>query len=290
MARQFEILTDSASDLPASYLETHGVHCIPLGFTMDGVTYEGEDGEHMDVKEFYRRLRGGAMPKTFQVTPAQAEPHIEELLKKGRDVLIVAFSSGLSGTYQSYVTAAETLKDGYPDRKIVVVDSLCASLGEGLFVDYVVKKADSGASIEETAAYAEEIRPRLCHWFTVENLYHLKRGGRVSATTAFVGTLLKIKPVLHVDGEGHLINVGKAVGRKKSISALVDHMQELATLGEEDPIFISHGDCPGDVEYLISLVKEKFGEREIFVNEIGSVIGTHSGAGTLAIFFLGTHR
>lgn len=290
MTRQFAILTDSASDLPAEYFAQHDVHCVPLGFTMDGVTYEGEDGEHMDVKEFYQRLRDGAMPKTFQVTPAQAELHIEELLQAGQDVLVAAFSSGLSGTCHSYEVAAENLREKYPDRKVIVVDSLCASLGEGLFVDYIVKKADSGASIEETAAYAEEIRPHLCHYFTVENLYHLKRGGRVSATTAFVGTLLKIKPVLHVDDEGHLINIGKAVGRKKSIQAMVEHMTELATITEEDPVFISHGDCPGDVEYLVSLLKEKYGEQEYFINDIGSVIGTHSGAGTLAVFFLGRYR
>lgn len=289
MARQFIILTDTGSDLPESYYAEHGIECVPLGFTMDGVTY-GEDGESMEVKKFYELLRAGSMPKTFQITPEQAKRHIEPYASAGKDVLVVSFSSGLSGTYESYLSAAKEILESYPDRKILVVDSLCASLGQGLFVDYIVKKADSGASIEETRDYAEDLKLHICHYFTVYDLYHLKRGGRVSATTAFVGNLLKIKPVLHVDNEGHLIPIGKAMGRKKSISALAEHMTELETLGEDDPIFISHGDCEEDVEYLVSILKTKFGERKIFVNEIGSVIGTHSGAGTLALFFRGKKR
>lgn len=290
MVRKFAIITDSGSDLPASYFTEHDIECIPLGFDMDGVTYGGEDGEMLDVKAFYERLRGGSMPKTFQVTPEQARLHFEPYVKAGRDVLVVAFSSGLSGTCNSYTLAAQTLMEEYPACKIVVVDSRCASMGQGLFVDYIVKKADSGASLEETQAYAEEIRPHMCHFFTVENLFHLKRGGRVSAATAVVGTLLKIKPVLHVDDEGHLIAIGKAMGRRKSIAALYEKMKELSALGENDPVFISHGDCMEDVEYLIDLIRKDFGEREIVVNEIGPVIGSHSGAGTVALFFMGQHR
>ena len=288
--RQFAIITDTASDLPANYYAEHDVYAVRLGFTMDGVTYEGEDGEELDVKEFYARLRSGSQPTTFQATPAQIARCMEQVAAEGKDILGIAFSSGLSGTYESYLAAARTVWEKYPSVKIEVVDSLCASLGQGLFVDYIVKKADSGATLAETAAYAESIRPHICHIFTVEDLFHLKRGGRVSMGTAIVGTLLNIKPVLHVDDEGHLIPIGKSMGRKKSISALVDKMSELQTMTESDPIFISHGDCPKDVAYLISLVKQRFGEREIFVNEIGSVIGTHSGAGTLAIFFMGSHR
>lgn len=290
MSRQFAILTDSSSDLPSEYFALNNLGCVQLGFTMNGKTYGGDDGEEMDVKDFYRELRGGSMPTTFQVPPEQAEKHIERLLKEGQDVLVVAFSSGLSGTANSFVIAARELSERYPERKIFVVDSLCASMGEGLFVDYIVKKADTGASIEETRDYAEELKQHICHYFTVDNLFHLKRGGRVSAATAVVGSLLKIKPVLHVDEEGHLIAIGKAMGRKKSVSALVDHMKELQTLQKDDPIFISHGDCMEDVEYLIKLLKEAFGERVIYVNYVGSVIGTHSGAGTLALFFRGKHR
>ncbi len=288
--RKFAIMTDTASDLPESYLKEHDVTAVRLGFTMDGVSYEGEDGASLDVKEFYTRLRGGSMPTTFQATPDQVEKSMTALAEEGKDILALAFSSGLSGTCESYFAAAKRVSEKYPARKIAVVDSLCASLGQGLFVDYIVKKADSGASLEETKAYAEEIRLHICHIFTVEDLFHLKRGGRVSTGTAIMGTLLNIKPVLHVDDAGHLIPIGKSMGRKKSISALVDKMAELSVIGDGDPIFISHGDCPKDVEFLVSLVKKKFGEREIFINEIGSVIGTHSGAGTLALFFMGKHR
>ena len=290
MARQFVIVTDTGSDLPESYFAEHDVDCVRLGYVMDGETYGEGESASQDVKEFYAKLRAGSMPKTFQVTPDQAYAHIRPFAEAGKDVLVVSFSSGLSGTYESYCTAAKRVEEEFPERKVVVVDSLCASLGQGLFVDYIVKKADSGASVEETWDFAEALKLHICHYFTVDNLYHLKRGGRVSGGAAFVGTLLKIKPVLHVDDAGHLIPVSKAMGRKKSLSALADKMRELNTLEEGDPVFISHGDCIEDVNYLISVIKERFGEREIFVSEIGSVIGAHSGAGTVALFFRGEHR
>ena len=290
MARNFVLMTDTGSDLPDEYYVQHDIARVQLGFTLDGVTYGGDDGAVMDTKKFYELLRGGAMPKTFQVTPAQALAHIEPFVKEGKDVLVISFSSGLSGTYESYCSAAKELAQQYPDVQVRVVDSLCASLGQGLFVDYVVKKADSGASLEETVAYAEELKGHICHFFTVDDLFHLKRGGRVSATTAVVGKMLNIKPVLHVDDAGHLIAIGKAMGRKKSLAALVDKMTELNELDKNDPVFISHGDCQADVDYVIGLLKSRFGTRTVFVNMIGSVIGTHSGAGTVAIFFKGRHR
>ncbi len=290
MERKFAIVTDSASDLPQEYFAAHNVVCVRLGFQLGDTMYGAESGNEMDEKEFYKRLRDGAMPTTFQVTPEQARTHMEPLVKAGQDVLVVAFSSGLSGTANSFAIAARDLKEAYSGRRIEVVDSLCASLGEGLLVDYVVKKADSGATLQETRDYAENLKQHICHFFTVDNLFHLKRGGRVSAATAVVGTMLNIKPVLHVDHEGHLIAIGKAMGRKKSISALVDHMRELQIMGENDPIFISHGDCIDDVNYLISLLKENFPGHEIKYNYVGNVIGTHSGAGTLALFFVGKHR
>lgn len=290
MARNFVIVTDTASDLPESYYTEHNIECVPLGFQLNGVTYGGDIAPDMEIKQFYSLLREGSMPTTFQVTPEQAKQHLEKYAKAGQDVLVVAFSSGLSGTANSYMVVARELMDEYPERKIFVVDSLCASMGEGLFVDYAVRKADSGATIEDTRDYLEDLKQHICHYFTVEDLFHLKRGGRVSATTAVVGTMLKIKPVLHVDHEGHLIAIGKAMGRKKSISAIVEHMKELQTMDKDDPIFISHGDCLDDVDYLVSLIKENFGERKIVVNYIGSVIGAHSGCGTLALFFRGKHR
>ena len=290
MSRHFVIVTDSAADLPQDYYSEHDIECVPLGFIMNDVTYGGEDGAYISEKDFYEKLRNGAKPTTFQVSPEQARKHIEKFVKEGKDVLVCAFSSGLSGTANSFMIAARELSDEYPERKIRVVDSLCASMGQGLFVDYIVKKADSGAGIDETCAYAEALKQHICHYFTVDDLFHLKRGGRVSATTAVIGSMLKIKPVLHVDEEGKLIPIGKAMGRKKSISALVEHMKSLNILEKDDPIFISHGDCEDDVVYLMKLLKEAFGDRKIVVNCIGSVIGTHSGAGTLALFFRGTHR
>lgn len=286
----FQIISDSSCDMPEVYYQEHGIECVNLGLQIEGKLYNGEEGEPISAPAFYEKLRGGAMPTTFQVTPEQVKLHAERFLKEGRDVLAIVFSSGLSGTAHSFQVAAEDLMKKYPQRKFLVVDSLAASMGEGLLLDYVIKKAETGASIEETAAYAESIKLHICHWFTVEDLFHLKRGGRVSATTAMVGTLLNIKPVLHVDDEGHLINMSKAMGRKKSIRALVDRMEELNTIGKDDPVFISHGDCIEDAEFLAKLVKERFGEREIKIHFVGPVIGTHSGAGTLALFFMGTHR
>lgn len=288
--RKFAIVTDSSCDFPKSYYSDHDITCVELGFMMNGTVYAGEDGEAIEIKEFYKALRAGSMPTTFQVSAEQAKNAIEPLVIEGKDVLVIVFSSGLSGTANSFAVAARELTVRYRDRKIMVVDSLCASLGEGLLVDYVIKKADTGASIEETYEYAEGLKLHICHMFTVDNLFHLKRGGRVSATTAVVGSILKIKPVLHVDDDGHLIPIGKAMGRKKSISALVDRMKELSTLEKDDPIFISHGDCMEDVEFLIKLIREQYGDRTFFVHYVGSVIGTHSGAGTLALFFRGKHR
>ncbi len=290
MERKFAIVTDSSSDLKEEYFKEHAIECVNLGFTMDGVTYKGADGAEIDDKTFYEKLRGGSMPKTFQVSPEQANMCIEPLVKEGKDVLVLAFSSGLSGTASSFQVAAKEICARYPKRKVYVVDSLCASLGEGLFVDYVVRKADTGVSIEEARDYAEDLKLHIIHMFTVDNLFHLKRGGRISTTTAVVGSMLGIKPVMHVDDEGHLIPIAKAMGRKKSISALVEYMKELQSMGKDDPVFISHGDCMEDVEYLIKLIRQNFGEREIYVNYVGSVIGTHSGPGTLALFFIGKHR
>ena len=288
--RLFAIVTDSASDLPEEYFREHDVECIHLGFFMDEVNYEGEDGKKIGEKEFYARLRAGAMPSTYQVTAEAAKPHFEKFLKEGRDVLVVAFSSGLSGTEGSYRMAAKELKEQYPDRTVAVVDSLCASMGEGLFVDYVVRKADSGATLEETVTYAEGLKLNICHYFTVDNLFHLKRGGRVSAATAVVGSMLNIKPVLHVDDAGHLVAVSKSMGRKKSVLALLKYMGELQTLEDGDPIFVSHGDCIEDVNFLVAMLKEKYPGHEIMINYIGPVIGAHSGAGTLALFFKGRNR
>ncbi len=290
MARKFDIITDSGCDMPQEYYNEHAVTCVRLGFTMNNVNYEGESGERITEKEFYQKLREGAMPTTYQVTGETAKQYIEKSLQQGNDVLIIAFSSGLSGTAGSFIVAARELSKTYPKRKIRMVDSLSASMGEGLLLDYAVKYADLGHTLDETADYVESLKLHICHLFTVDNLFHLKRGGRVSATTALVGSILKIKPVMHVDNEGHLVPIGKAIGRKKSLRSLVEQMEETATLQENDPIFISHGDCMEDVEYVKGLLKEKYPSAPIFVHYVGSVIGTHSGCGTLAIFYKGKQR
>ena len=290
MKRKFDILTDSACDMPKGYLEEKDVTCVRLGFTLNGVEYEGENGERMAEKTFYQKLRDGAMPTTYQIAPETARAYMEKSLKAGRDLLVVTFSSGLSGTAESFFLAQRELQKKYPKRKIFVVDSLCASMGEGLLLDYVVKKADKGAEIEETAAYAERLKKKICHHFTVDNLFHLKRGGRINATTAFVGSILKIKPIMHVDDNGKLVALSKVIGRKKALKTLVENVVKSADMEEGEPIFISHGDCEEDVQFVEGLLKASFPLSPITVHYVGTVIGSHSGAGTLAIFHKGTKR
>lgn len=282
--RQFDIVTDSACDMPAEYYAEHEIEVVSLGFTMNNVNYEGENGEKISEPEFYAKLREGNMPTTYQVTGEMAKQHMEKSLEKGNDVLVVTFSSGLSGTAGSFMVAARELTKKYPKRKIRVVDSLCASMGQGLLLDYVVKKADTGADIDETAKYAEDLKGKIAHHFTVDSLFHLKRGGRVSTTTAIVGSILKIKPLLHVDDNGKLVSIGKAMGRKKALNTLVENLMENADMQAGDPIFISHGDCIADVEYVKALILERMPNVEIRVNYVGSVIGTHAGCGVVAVF------
>ncbi len=284
MERKFAIVIDSAGDMPPSYYQKHEVEVVPLGFTIANRLYEGECGEHITEKKFYALLREGAMPTTYQVTAEVAKPYIEKYLKKGEDVLVLAFSSALSGTAGSFLVAARELAKKYPKRKIEVVDTLCASMGEGLLLDYVVKKADTGAKIEEVKRYAEEIKLRIRHHFTVDNLFHLKRGGRISATTAVLGSVLKIKPIMTVNAEGKLVALSKVIGRKKSLTALVENLCKEAA--EDEPIFISHGDCIEDAEYVKKLILAKLPKAKITVHYIGAVIGAHAGAGTVAIFHL----
>ena len=288
--RQFAIVTDSSCDMPTCYYLEHDIEVVSLGFTMNNVNYEGENGEKISEKEFYKLLREGSMPTTYQVTAETAKPHIEKYLKEGKDVLVLAFSSALSGTAGSFSVAARELCKKYPKRKVCVVDTLCASMGEGLLLHYVIKKADGGATIDETVKYAEDLKLRICHHFTVDNLFHLKRGGRVSTMTAIFGSVLKIKPLLHVNNEGRLVVIGKAMGRKKSLSCLVENLFETADMEESDPIFISHGDCMEDVEYVKRLILAKKPSAEIFVHYVGTVIGAHAGAGVLAIFNKGKKR
>ena len=241
-------------------------------------------------KEFYDKLRNGERATTSAVNVSEFTAVMEGKLKEGLDILFIGFSSGLSTTYQSGAIACDELREKYPERKLIAIDSLCASLGEGLLLYLAAKKQQSGASIDEVADYVRETIPHLCHWFTVNDLMFLKRGGRVSATAALVGTLLGVKPVLHVDDEGHLIPVSKVRGRRQSLDALVQKMEETAIQPADQTVFISHGDCLADAEYVAKRVREKFGVKNIYINFVGPVIGAHSGPGTVALFFIGEHR
>ena len=289
----FKITTDSTADLPVEYLKEHNVGCMPISYIVDGVTY-GRDRE-LDWKEFYSMMRNeGKMPTTSQINPAEAKEYFEEFIKTDKEILHLAFSSGLSGTYGNLCIAAEEIMEEHPDCKIIVVDSLCASMGEGLFVHKAVRMRDSGKSMEETADWLNANVQNFVHVFTVDDLFHLYRGGRVSKTAAVIGTLASIKPKLHVDKEGHLIVIGKVRGRKKSLNALVDYMEEKmgSHLQEnrDDYVFISHGDALEDAEYVRDQIKERFGIENFMINHIGPTVGAHSGPGTIALFFMGESR
>ena len=285
---EFVIITDSSSDLPASVAESLGVTVIPLEVNIDGVGCRMND--EIDIKEFYAWLRDKKGAKTSAVNMDRFCEIFEGFAKDGKDVLYIGFSSGLSATFMAGKNAAEEVGEKYPDRKIIAVDSLCASLGQGLIVKLAVDKKNAGATIEEVAAYVEEVKPNLCHWFTVEDLFFLKRGGRVSAATAVMGTVLQIKPVMHVDDAGKLINVEKARGRVASINSLFAKMKETAIDPESQTVYISHGDCYEDAKKLADMITAEFGITDILVSEVGPVIGAHSGPGTLALFFLGSKR
>ena len=284
----YQIITDSCCDFTKEMYEKLGLAVVPLMVNFRGQTFPDRNDE--SLKDMYAGLCAGEVATTSAANPGQWQELMEPYLQKGEDLLVLAFSSGLSTTYQSASMAADELRTMYPDRTISVVDSLCASLGEGLLAYYACKKRDEGMPLRELTQWLLDNRLHLCHWFTVDDLMYLKRGGRVSAATAIVGTMLSIKPVLHVDNEGHLINVGKARGRKASIQAMAKKVAELGAGFDNSTMFISHGDCPEDAEYLAGLLKEQYGAKEVYINYVGAVIGSHSGPGTLALFFMGEHR
>ena len=287
----FVILTDSSADLEANMVRQLDVQVLPLSFSMGQQIYHNyPDNREMDPHAFYQLLRQGQVATTSAINVAQYTDALEPLLQAGKDVLILAFSSGLSTTYNSSRIAVEELSEKYPERKIYTVDTLCASLGQGLLVYLAVKEREKGRSIQEVRDWVEENKLHMCHQFTVDDLHFLKRGGRISATTAVVGSMLQIKPVLHVDNEGHLINIAKARGRQASLKALVDTMEKTAIDPANQVVFISHGDCLEDAQTVEKLVKERFGVKEVYINYVGPVIGAHSGPGTLALFYVGSER
>lgn len=285
---QYQIITDSGCDLPLQMRQQMNIEMASLTLHFKG--QDLPDSVSDDIHQLYADLRAGEAATTAAVNPEGWRDVIQPVLQEGKDALVVTFSSGLSTTYQSAVIAAQELAEEYPQRSIRVVDSLCASLGQGLLLWYACQKRDEGMDLDGLANWLEENKGQLCQWFTVDDLMYLKRGGRVSAATALVGTMLGIKPVLHVDEEGHLINVGKVRGRKASLEALAEKMRQLGLPGENKKVFICHGDSLEDAKYLEKVLKEKCGVEEAFIGYTGAVIGSHSGPGTIALFFLGSSR
>ncbi|MBQ6680023.1 MAG: DegV family protein [Lachnospiraceae bacterium] len=287
--QDYVIYSDSACDVSEETLKKWQVEYSNLYFNFTGEEHLYENFD-IPFNEFYDRMRKGAVAKTSAINSDTYVKAFRPILEAGKDILVLVFSSGLSITCQSAAMAADELKAEFPDRKIYVVDSLCASAGQGLFVYLTVKKREEGASLEEARDYALSIRPHLCHWFTVDDLVYLKRGGRVSGAAAFVGGILDIRPVLHVDDEGHLINMSKVRGRRKSIMALAEKYDALALDKAGGTVFISHADCEEDAKTLAAILKRRYGQDVDLITEIGPVIGAHSGPGTLALFFLGEKR
>lgn len=286
---QYQIITDSACDLPQAMLAELNVKTVPLTVNFRGES-RPDSVEDAEVKTLYDAMRAGEVATTAAVNPDGWASVMESALQAGQDVLCLAFSGGLSATYQSAVIAANDLKEQYPERTVQVVDTCAAALGQGLFVWYACKKRDSGASLEEMTAWAEENKHHVAHWFTVDDLVYLKRGGRVGAATAVLGAMLNIKPVLHVDDEGHLISVSKVRGRKASIEALAAKVGQLGEGFDNRVAFISHGDCLEDAQTLAAMLKERYGVQEVIIGYVGAVIGSHAGPDVLALFFLGKHR
>ncbi len=286
---EYVIVTDTACDISQEMLQQWGVREIDLTFRFEKDDVERK-GREMPIKEFYDCMREGGIAKTAAINPDVFMEAFEKTLAEGKDILYIGFSSGLSSTFNSSQIAANELKEKYPDRKIVAVDSLCASAGQGLYVYLAVQKRNSGASLEKLAEYLEDIKLNICHWFTVDDLVYLKRGGRVSATTAFVGSVLSIKPVMHVDNEGRLVPVSKCRGRKASLSALAERYGELRDVSKSGTVFISHSDALEDAEYLSGLIKSRYGTEVEIITDIGPIIGAHSGPGTMALFFVGKER
>lgn len=286
---QYIIFTDSGCDIFPEVLEQWGVRFESLTFR-----FEGEDREYLNYdmpsKEFYDSMRAGKIAKTAALNIDAFKTAFEQELKKGNDILYLGFSGGLSNTCNAGILAANELAESYPERKIIAIDTLAASAGQGLLVYMAVEKKNSGATLEETADYIRQSYPKMAHWFTVDDLVYLKRGGRVSAATAVLGAVLNIKPVLHVDNEGHLISMVKARGRKAAINTLAAKMGELCGNWDNSTVFICHADALEDAQKLAAMVKEKYAVKEAFIGNLGAVIGSHAGPGTLALFFMGNQK
>lgn len=288
---QYIIMTDSSCDLPAGLAAELELEVLPLSVLIDGKSYVNYlDERDITFADCYAALRAGKNATTSAVNVEAFVQAMEPHLQAGEDILYLGFSSALSGTYNAGAVAAQQLAEKYPERKLYAVDTLSASMGQGLLVYLTVQQKRAGATIEQARDYAEAQKLHLCHWFTVDDLNHLHRGGRVSATSAVLGTVLNIKPVLHMDNEGRLIFMEKVRGRRNSIKRMLEKMRETAIEPEKQIVFMSHGDCLEDAEYLAGRIREEWGVKDVIINYVGPVIGAHSGPGTLALFFLGTER
>lgn len=287
----YKIITNTTADLPAEYIKEHHLGLIYFNYIVEGISY-GKD-KKLDWKEFYRLMREERkMPTTSQVNPQQYKEYFEKFLKENKNLLYLSFSSGLSGSCGNAMLAAGEVMEENADCQVIVVDSKCASMGEGLFVHKAIQMQQQGKSMKETADYLTKLVPNLTHVFTVDDLNHLYRGGRVSKTAAVVGTIAAIKPILHVDDEGRLVTVSKVRGRKKSLNALVNYMEEKTRgcLDKNDIVFISHGDALEDAEYVKAEIEKRFGIKEFMINHIGPTIGAHTGPGAITLFFEGNSR
>jgi len=287
--RSYTIVTDSGCDLNRELLSSWGVRSADLTFRFDDSNREYVNGD-MDISEFYRKMRAGGRPQTAAVNVEAFRVAFEQELKNGNDILYIGLSSGLSNTYNAGQIAAKELSEEWPDRSIITLDTLCASAGLGMLVYMAKQEKDAGASVTEAAQYIMEKCPNVCHWYTVDDLIYLKRGGRISATTAFAATVLGIRPVMHMNDEGKLENVLKVRGRKRAIRELADRYMSFARDTENGIYFISHGDCYEDAKQLENLIFEKTGHKATIITDVSPVIGSHSGPGTLALFFIGEER
>ena len=285
----YTIFTDSGCDLSQEVLEQWNIKycCLSFIFDNDEHIYYNYD---LPTEEFYQKMRDGHIAKTSGVNVDKFKDAFTEELKNGNDILYLGFSSGLSVTYSCAHSAAEELRVEFPDRKIITIDTLSASGGLGLLVYLAKEKRDEGADIDKAADYIKELIPKICHWYTVEDLVYLKRGGRISPAVAMIGGVLGIKPVMHMDNEGHLVNISKARGRNASLKALVDKYGELALNPSDSTIFISHGDCIDDAKKVASMIEQKYGTSTDLITNVGPVIGAHAGPGTIALFFIGKER
>lgn len=289
--KEYIIITDSTTDLPDSFRVENNLKVVPLGFMIDGKNYHNYlDNRELSSEKYYQMIKEGKQAKTYQVNPEEFYDVFKNVVLQGYGILGIFFSSGLSGTFNSARIARDQILEEYKDAEILIVDSLCASLGEGLLVHYAVKAKEEGKSLVENKKYIEELKLSIAHWFTVMDMDTLKRGGRISSSAAFFAKTLNINPILHVSNEGKLVAKSKKIGRKNALNALVDQMIQTIDLERNDTIYLSHANCEDDAMKVVSMIRKYIPNLPILVNQIGPVIGGHCGIGTIALFFIAKNR